>query len=57
MDDKIIESVIEERLRAYSMKPSDLSEEKMKRLREEVRIELEGGFVLDGVLSRLYLKD
>ena len=39
-----------EKLHVYGFKESDLTEEEAKQLLEEVRTELAGGLVLDGVL-------
>lgn len=46
-----MEKKIIERLSVYGLKPSDLTEEELNTLKEEIKIEEEGGFVLDGVLS------
>ena len=46
----IMEKKIIERLSVYDLKPSDLTEEELNELKEEIKFEEEGGFVLDGVL-------
>lgn len=46
-----MEKKIIERLSVYGLKPSDLTEEELNTLKEEIKIEEEGGIVLDGVLS------
>ena len=51
-----MEKKIIERLSIYGLKPSDLTEEELNSLKEEIKIEEEGGFVLDGVLSDLEIQ-
>lgn len=46
-----MEKKIIERLSVYGLKPSDLTEEELNSLKEEIKTEEEGGIVLDGVLS------
>ena len=46
----IMEKKIIERLSVYGLKPSDLTEEELNMLKEEIKTEEEGGFILDGVL-------
>lgn len=47
----IMEKKIIERLSIYCLKPSDLTEEELNELKEEIKFEEEGGIVLDGVLT------
>lgn len=46
-----MEKKIIERLSIYCLKPSDLTEEELNELKEEIKFEEEGGIVLDGVLT------
>ena len=50
MDKTKIEAAMAEKLEEYDLTAEDLTEDEIKQLREEVECELNGGFVLDGVL-------
>lgn len=51
MDKTKIEAVMAERLKLHGLTADDLTEAELEQLREEVEFELNGGAILDGVLS------
>ena len=46
-----MEAKIKKRLATHHLVPEDLTADEMKRLKDEIETESEGGMVLDGVLS------
>ena len=51
MTEKELNKAVAKKLKEYGIDENLLTKEEMEQLREEVRIEEEGGAILDGVLS------